>query len=226
MALQKKLQTLRKQKGMTQESLAEKLGITRQAVANWEMGISCPDLENLIQLSDLFHISLDDLVRDREQENCSNHPPRKVEIENEKAIQFLLRAKRSTYAGKGKETTSSRPESHDLEYCDEPFYYLDSYLGGERFAGEEALWKDNVPFWAMNYVGRILSDGFSGDFLKEALLLVPEEYPFRGPLSYHNGDHHYHCQVEGTFEWFSGREEIFFKNQKVYECLFHGGIMK
>lgn len=78
----------------------------------------------------------------------------------------------------------------------------------------------------MNYVGRILSDGFSGDFLKEALLLVPEEYPFRGPLSYHNGDHHYHCQVDGTFEWFSGREEIFFKNQKVYECLFHGGIMK
>ncbi|HEX3018183.1 MAG TPA: helix-turn-helix transcriptional regulator [Caproicibacter sp.] len=139
MALQKKLQTLRKQKGMTQESLAEKLGITRQAVANWEMGLSCPDLENLIQLSDLFHISLDDFVRDREQEICSNHPPCKAEIENERAIEFLRRAKRSTYAGKGKETISSRPESHDLEYCEEPFYYLDSYLGGERFAGEEVL---------------------------------------------------------------------------------------
>ncbi|MNN99983.1 hypothetical protein D3C81_2197670 [compost metagenome] len=78
----------------------------------------------------------------------------------------------------------------------------------------------------MNYAGRILGEGFSGDFLKEALSLVPEEYPYRGPLVYGNGEFKYHCIVTGDFTWFSGCEEIFYNDRKVYECLFHGGAVK
>ena len=78
----------------------------------------------------------------------------------------------------------------------------------------------------MNYIGRILADGFSGDFLKECLLLVPKEYPYRGPLVYHNGDYKYHCIVNGEFGWFNGYEEIFCNDIKVYECIFHGGYIK
>ena len=84
-------------------------------------------------------------------------------------IQFLMRAKRATYAGKGAETASSRPSSHDLEYREGDLMYLDTFLGGERFAGEEALWIGDVPYWSMNYVGRVTGTPFSGDFLKEAL---------------------------------------------------------
>lgn len=51
----------------------------------------------------------------------------------------------------------------------------------------------------MNYVGRILKEGFSGEFLKEVLSLVPEEYPYRGPLQYENGIYKYKCAVEGDF---------------------------
>ena len=50
-------------------------------------------------------------------------------------IQFLIRAKCATYAGKGAETASSRPSSHDLEYREGDLMYLDTFLGGERFAG-------------------------------------------------------------------------------------------
>ena len=55
-------------------------------------------------------------------------------------IGFLIRAKQATYAGKGAETVSSRVKSHDLVYREEDYVYYDTYLGGDKFAGEEALW--------------------------------------------------------------------------------------
>ena len=85
-------------------------------------------------------------------------------------IEFLIKAKKVTYAGKGAEIDPSRPNSHDLQYTDGVLKYIDTYLGSSKFAGEEALWKENIPFWSMNYIGRIIGDNFSGDFLKEVLL--------------------------------------------------------
>jgi len=137
--------------------------------------------------------------------------------------EFLVKAKKSTYAGDGYEVGRSRPNSHDFQYMEGALKYIDTYLGSERFAGEEALWQDDTPVWSMNYIGRVLSEGFSGDFLKEALLLVPEEYPFRGPMRYENGDYLYICSVEGDFHWFSGYEEVLLRGRKIYECSFHGG---
>ena len=138
-------------------------------------------------------------------------------------IEFLLKAKRATYAGKGDENSPSRPKSHDLEYEEDELRYIDTYLGGYKFAGEEALWKNNNPFWAMNYAGRVLSGEFEGDFLKEALSNVREDIPFRGPREFGRGEYSYRCVVNGDFEWFSGVEEIFKNGIKVYECVFHGG---
>ena len=138
-------------------------------------------------------------------------------------IDFLLRAKKATYAGKGAESPPSRPSSHDLEYAEGSLKYIDTYLGGEKFAGEEALWVNGNPFWAMNYVGRVIGENFSGDFLKEALSFVSEEMPFRGPAEYTNGEYTYKCKVNGDFHWFNGVEEIFLNGVKIYECLFHGG---
>lgn len=141
-------------------------------------------------------------------------------------IQFLIRAKRATYAGKGAETASSRPSSHDLEYREGDLMYLDTFLGGERFAGEEALWTGDVPYWSMNYVGRVTGTPFSGDFLKEALLRVPFEKPFRGPQEYSDGDYTYKCEVSGDFEWFQGYETIEYRGAVIYDCYFHGSTIK
>ncbi len=141
-------------------------------------------------------------------------------------IEFLIRAKQKTYAGKGAEVPSSRENSHDLTYSENELMYYDTFLGGEQFAGEEALWVNKTPYWSMNYMGRITGDNFSGDFLKEALLRVPFEYPFRGPLRYENGDYLYTMEYSGGFEWFQGKELIFFKGEQIYECYFHGGTIK
>ncbi|KWX79803.1 XRE family transcriptional regulator [Paenibacillus riograndensis] len=141
-------------------------------------------------------------------------------------IDFLLEAKKETYAGKGSETPPSRPQSHDLAFQKGNLKYLDTYLGTKKFAGEEALWEDGKPVWALNYAGRVLADGFSGDFLKEALLHVPEDKPFRGPETYRRDGFTYKCTVDGDFQWFSGYEEIWNGADKVYECRFHGGLIQ
>lgn len=225
-SFQEQLQRLRKEKGLTQEKLAEIIGISRQAVAKWEVGQSYPDIARLIALSDFFRVSIDKLVNDYE-ENCRLCIEENKEDDvYEDIIQFLCEAKKSTYAGKGPEVLSSRPNSHDLQYTEGDLKYIDTYLGGEQFVGEEALWKGNLPIWGMNYSGRIIGEGFSGSFLKEALALVPKEHPYRGPLVYQNGQYKYHCMVNGEFEWFHGFEEIFLNDTKVYECIFHGGCIK
>lgn len=64
MELCEKLQNLRKNAGMTQLELAEKLMVSRQAISKWETGNAIPDLENIISICDLFGVSLDYLVRD------------------------------------------------------------------------------------------------------------------------------------------------------------------
>ena len=57
-----RLVKLRKEKGLSQEQLAEELGISRQAVSKWERAESSPDTDNLICLAKLYNMSLDDLL--------------------------------------------------------------------------------------------------------------------------------------------------------------------
>ena len=65
MEFNNKLYNLRKQKGLSQEELANRLNVSRQTVSKWEVGDSTPDMEKLIAISDLFGISLDELVMDK-----------------------------------------------------------------------------------------------------------------------------------------------------------------
>ena len=78
----------------------------------------------------------------------------------------------------------------------------------------------------MNYMGRVLSDKFSGDFLKEALRQADKKMPYRGPEFYQSGEYTYKCNVTGTFAWFQGYEEIYCAEEKIYECVFHGGLLR
>ena len=68
---------LRKMKKMTQEGVAEKVGVTRQAVAKWESGETLPDLEKCRLLAELFGVSLDDLANYKPGENMGLSLPPK-----------------------------------------------------------------------------------------------------------------------------------------------------
>jgi transcriptional regulator with XRE-family HTH domain len=223
MNFSEKLQILRKNKGYTQEILADKLGVSRQAVAKWESGQIYPDISNLIQISDLMSVSVDYLVKDRD---CAVNIIVQSNTDIDELISFRLEANVKTYAAFMNEVESSRPASHDFRYENGKYVYHDTYVGGEEFAGEEAIWKEGQAVYAMNYMGRVLSDGFSGNFLKEALRAADKKMPYRGPELYQSGEYTYRCKVTGDFTWFQGYEEIYQGDIKVYECVFHGGSLR
>lgn len=57
------LKIFRKNSGLTQEQIAEKIGVSRQAVAKWENGDALPDIDNIIALADVYEVTVDSLVR-------------------------------------------------------------------------------------------------------------------------------------------------------------------
>ena len=74
MTFQERLITLRKQQGLSQEQLGYELGVTRQTVSKWELGVTTPEMDKLIQLNDFFHISIDELVGHTSPEPASKAP--------------------------------------------------------------------------------------------------------------------------------------------------------
>ncbi len=82
MTFAEKLKSIRKKAGLSQEQLAEKLGVSRQAVTKWETETGIPDIENMMAISALFDISIDELL--------SNERGMK------KSDEYLLKALRNT----------------------------------------------------------------------------------------------------------------------------------
>ena len=219
--LNEKIVYYRKKNMLTQEELAYQLNVSRQTVTKWETGTIYPNIEYLIKLSNLFGVSIDYLVK---EDDCLTLETHKIEI-SELAC-FLVKAKKATYANKTNKVNSSRKESHDYSYQENKYTYLDSFFGAENFSGQEIVYKDGKPCWSMNYYGRVIEENFNGDFLKEALLQVDEELPFRGPLFYQKGEYLYLLRIQGKIDFFQGVEEIYYQTYKVYEGFIQGGIVK
>ena len=59
--------TLRKENGMTQLELAEKMGVTDKAVSKWERDLSCPDVSSIPKLAEIFSVSVDELMQVKEE---------------------------------------------------------------------------------------------------------------------------------------------------------------
>lgn len=62
MEIANRLVTMRKEAGFSQEELAEKVGVSRQAISNWERGESSPDTDNLIMLAHIYHKTVDEIL--------------------------------------------------------------------------------------------------------------------------------------------------------------------
>ena len=62
MKLAEKIMALRKQRGWSQEELAQQLSVSRQSVSKWESGVSEPSVEKLKQLADLFDVTMDEFL--------------------------------------------------------------------------------------------------------------------------------------------------------------------
>lgn len=86
MRFEEKIVELRKAKGLSQEELAEQLGVSRQAVSRWELGNTLPDITNLVQLCELFGVSADYLVKEEVNLTCTESGTEKEsETDSEKS---------------------------------------------------------------------------------------------------------------------------------------------
>ena len=68
MTLEDKIRKYRKQAGISQEKMAELIGVSRQAITKWENGTGTPDIANLVAIAELFQISLDELLLNEKRE--------------------------------------------------------------------------------------------------------------------------------------------------------------
>ena len=77
--LSERIYQFRRNSGLSQEQLAEKIGVSRQAISKWESGISTPELEKLLALSECFGITIDELVKDEAFTQGTNEVPQELE---------------------------------------------------------------------------------------------------------------------------------------------------
>ena len=93
-AFSERLIKLRKQKGLSQEQLGAAVGVTRQTVSKWELGDTTPELGKLVQLSDYFQLSVDELVGHA----AENHGDRAVETNGMPAVwHYEYKSKRTLF---------------------------------------------------------------------------------------------------------------------------------
>lgn len=92
MEFAEKITTLRKSRELTQEQLAERLGVSRQSISKWENGSVVPEVEKIIELSKTFDVTLDYLLKPSEIDELSV----KTELLEQQQRQFLAREEKRT----------------------------------------------------------------------------------------------------------------------------------
>lgn len=144
---------------------------------------------------------------------------------------FIVKAKSKTYAAKGPKSLAYRPDSHDLQYQEGAFAYLDSYFGGTDFLGQEVVYFEGKAMWVMNYYGRItdpthLSAAQAGSIIMESLSTLYENGRFLGGYEHQTDVGNYVDSNTGDLTSFQGVEWIEVQGQKAYELVYHGGLVK
>lgn len=145
--------------------------------------------------------------------------------------EFVVRAKTRTWVGAAESRGSSRPGSTDLTFADAEYGYLDSYVGGTDFIGQELVTYDGVPVWAMNYYGYLLRpdliDGAGlSAVVREALTAMYAQGRFLGGWRHVASAGVYEDESTGDVTRFFGRERVLVGGDVAYELSYHGGLAR
>ena len=154
-----------------------------------------------------------------------------LELSLEELNVFIVKAKANSYIGRAEKSLPSRLGSHDIQFREADYQYLDSYFGGTDFLGQEVVYLKNEPIWAMNYYGKILEpasyDGEkAGNAIIESLSKLYKKGQFLGEFSNETLWGKYTDTNKGDVSSFTGYEWIDFGGKKVYELYYHGGLIK
>ena len=127
---------------------------------------------------------------------------------------FIVEAKSRTYVGGGSPRPSCRPGSHDIGYERGEWRYLDSYFGGTDFCGQETVWLNGEPIWAMNYFGHIIEPGLIDGSRAGAVIKAALSSMYSDKKRFLDDDH------------FRGVEMIIVEERRAYELDYRGGLIR
>jgi len=144
---------------------------------------------------------------------------------------FVVGAKRSTYVGGGSSAQPSRVGSHDLTFATGSWEYRDSYFGGSDFVGQEVVWFEGEPVWAMNYYGWIeepalIDAARAGATIKAALAAMYAEDRFLGGFAFDGVHGRYVDESRGSVAHFEGSEVIEVAGVAAYRLVYAGGLIR
>lgn len=155
---------------------------------------------------------------------------------NTRLAAFLVTAKRHTYAGLDDDATVLAPilrGSKQLEYSEPDLGYRDIYFGMAFFVGQETVTANERAIWSMSYAGGASPDITDRGrflaiyaFLRQALLAISEDQPFRGPAQFEEGNFRYVNESEGDLSEFGGNERIYQGQTRVYGLRYSGGLLR
>jgi hypothetical protein len=144
---------------------------------------------------------------------------------------FVVRAKQATYVGNGAPAEPSRIGSRDLVFRDGHWLYRDSYFGGTDFHGQETVWQDEIPVWAMSYYGYVMRPDLidsarAGATIKAALSAMYGEGRFLGGFDWTGAYGTYADRSTGDVAHFHGREAILIDGVEAYALDYFGGLIR
>lgn len=148
MNLAEKLTIQRKKSGMSQEQLADRLGITRQSVSKWEAGSSIPEISKLVAMSEIFQVSLDYLLKDYLDEESGGFPAGK-NLPGEDGID----------AGQKTAEESSRKWSEENLRIEKKVDELTRYIKGYRYTSKRKI--AGIPLVSICFSRRLGRDGIA-----------------------------------------------------------------
>lgn len=153
-----------------------------------------------------------------------------MEINKQELCKFLVEAKKATYAsGDFSGLVRELDKSKTLKFERGIYKYHDNYFGGEPFGGREVVFINDTPTYMMVYYGGTVESIGEFDeiykFMREALSLIPEESPYRGPKEYKRDNLVYLNKCSGEIDNFFGEEKIFIDNKEVYSARYAGGLV-
>lgn len=159
MTLGEKLKEARKQVGLSQEELSEKLGVSRSAVAKWETDKGIPDIDNLKNISELLNVSLDYLLDDgekidalvmREPYNLSEYGKGNKKAKKDRVIREKYPdAEIYTLLGKMKLTKTEKVIDNALGFLTDAPFGIPNFINGMKNTDKEfyLVEKENKQFF-------------------------------------------------------------------------------
>jgi len=144
---------------------------------------------------------------------------------------FIVRAKAATYAAGGGLVPETAGGEHEHAFADGPWRYRDRYVGGTDFCGQEVVWHEGTPVWAMVYAAALLRPdlldaGQAGQVIKTALSELYARGRFLGGWSMSTGGWDYLDLNEGDPDRFSGLEQISREGLVCYRLRYAGGLVR